>query len=90
MLTWAIPAAVVFIASLLALTDRYNGPWVFIAAVITFGVLYFWFERWPCPRCGKPFTHPKRDLTFSQKCCHCGLDLWKQPEHSGTRHQQRH
>lgn len=34
---------------------------------------------WPCPRCGRPFTESKRDLTYSSQCQKCGLDLWSEP-----------
>lgn len=81
-LTWAFPLKLMAIAFVLALTDSYNGPWLFIVAIITFGVLHVWFEHWPCPRCGKPFTNPKRDLTYSKACLNCGLGLWKRPKSS--------
>lgn len=76
---WAIPVTVIAVACVLSLTGRYDGPWLFIVAVITFGALYFWFERWPCPKCRKPFTSPKRDLTYSTACQNCGLGLWERP-----------
>jgi endogenous inhibitor of DNA gyrase (YacG/DUF329 family) len=61
-------------------TNGYGGPWPFIIAFISVGALHLWFNRWPCPRCGKPYTEPKRDLTYSEQCQHCGLGLWKDPE----------
>ena len=77
MLAWALPLALIMVAFAFSLTTHYDGPWLFIVAIIALAVLHLWFERWPCPRCGKPFTQPKRDLTYSKQCQHCGLGLWK-------------
>ena len=37
-------------------------------------------SSFPCPRCGKPFTHDD-DLRneFTQACVHCLLPMWNQP-----------
>ena len=72
-LTWALPLLLVVVAFAFSITTYYDGPWLFIAAIIALAVLkLLWFQRWPCPRCGKPFTQPKQ-------CWHCGLALWNDP-----------
>jgi Zn-finger nucleic acid-binding protein len=77
-LTWTLPLVLIVVAFAFSITTHYGGPWLFIAAIITLTVLKaLWFQRWPCPRCGKPFTQPKRGLTYSKQCRHCGLGLWK-------------
>lgn len=76
-LAWALPLALIVVAFALGITGDYNGPWLFVASPISLGVLQLWFQHWPCPRCGKPFTEPKRDLTYSEQCRRCGLGLWK-------------
>ncbi len=79
-LTWAIPLVLIVLAFAFSITTVYDGPWLFMAAIIALGALQLqWFQRWPCPRCGKPFAEPKRDLTYSKRCWHCGLTLWKDP-----------
>jgi|SRR5580698_1406453 hypothetical protein len=79
-LTWAIPLVLIAVAFAFAITRIYDGPWLLIAPFIALGVLQMlWFQRGPCPRCGKPFTEPKRDITYSKQCQHCGLGLWKNP-----------
>ena len=79
-LTWALPVVLIAVAFAFSITTHYDRPWLFIAALIVLAVLkLLWFERWPCPRCGKPFAQPKRDLTFSKQYWHCGLALWKDP-----------
>jgi hypothetical protein len=78
--TWALPLALIVVAFAFGITTNYDGPWLFIAAAIALAVLQLlWFQRWPCPRCGKPFAQSKRDLAYSKQCWHCGLALWKDP-----------
>lgn len=74
-LTWAVPLTLILVAFGLSVPT----PWPFIVAIIVFGVLYFRFERWRCPRCSRPFTEPKRDLAYSKQCWNCGLHLWGDP-----------
>jgi hypothetical protein len=75
-LAWAVPLLLLTGAFALSLSKLYSGPWPFMVPVIIFTALYFRFQLWPCPRCGKPFTETKRDLTFSRCCQNCGLKLW--------------
>lgn len=44
---------------------------LFIAAVIAWLGLQNWYERWPCPRCGKRFHEPGK---VNDRCSNCGLD----------------
>jgi hypothetical protein len=77
-LTWAIPLMLFVVAFTLGIS--YVVTWLFVAPIVAFAVLQMlWFQCWPCPRCGKPFTQPKRDITYSKQCRHCGLALWKDP-----------
>ena len=64
-------SGILFICTLIAMLT------VFVGMMI----LYFWFIRWPCPRCGQPYFgkhfgwFPIRDLHWSkiESCVHCGL-----------------
>lgn len=80
-LAWAIPVALCGVAFAVSFVSRNDQKLMvaFFLPLLAFVVLYERFVLWPCPRCGKPFTMPKRDLTFEKKCCNCGLDLWKAP-----------
>jgi len=44
---------------------------LFATAVIAWLGLQNWYERWPCPRCGKRFHEPGK---VNQTCASCGLD----------------
>jgi len=44
---------------------------LFAASIVAWWVLQGWYERWPCPRCGKRFTKPGKIHTI---CINCGLD----------------
>jgi hypothetical protein len=44
---------------------------LFVAAVIAWLGLQNWYERWPCPRCGKRFHEPGK---VNKACANCGLD----------------
>ena len=44
---------------------------LFAAAVIAWLSLQNWYERWPCPRCGKRFNQPGK---VNEQCANCGLD----------------
>jgi endogenous inhibitor of DNA gyrase (YacG/DUF329 family) len=90
-MAWLIPLVIMGMAFASDISGVYTGPWLFIFSVAVFGVPFFWFQSWPCPRCGRPFTEPKRDLTYSQRCHHCGLGLWKEPGDVVTyRRKQQH
>ena len=82
-LTWAIPLTLFAMGLTPGMSGYYNGPWLFVIAIIAVGVLQeLWFQRWPCPRCGKPFTWTtwtRSAIAYSKQCRHCGLALWKDP-----------
>ena len=44
---------------------------LFAAAVVAWLGLQNWYERWPCPRCGKRFHEPGK---VNEICSSCGLD----------------
>jgi hypothetical protein len=44
---------------------------LFAVAVIAWLGLQNWYERWPCPRCGKRFNEPGK---VNDHCAGCGLD----------------
>ncbi len=49
-----------------------NAPLVlFVLAFVAWFALQAWYERWPCPRCGKRFTEPGKAHT---SCTGCGLE----------------
>jgi hypothetical protein len=46
---------------------------------VAFCVTALWLQRFPCPRCGKPFLHPfycgrdRHKFLDMKQCIHCGL-----------------
>jgi hypothetical protein len=44
---------------------------LFITGVLAWLGLQNWYERWPCPRCGKRFNEPGK---VNASCASCGLD----------------
>lgn len=73
-LAWVVPLALT-VAALLP------EPWLISVAVSALVGLKMLWERWPCPRCGRPFEGVKRnsDWSYSKQCQNCSLGLWKNP-----------
>jgi hypothetical protein len=78
-MAWAIPLALIILAILNSGTSaRPVAPLIaFSVPILAYAVLYFRFVRWPCPRCGKPFTQGRPyGLPYQKTCQFCGLPLW--------------
>jgi hypothetical protein len=74
-LAWTIPLALVagYFGSGLA-SGRWPWSGLLILAFLSYAILYIRFVRWPCPRCGRPFTPPMRTGVIRAKACmFCGL-----------------
>lgn len=74
---WAIPLLLLgcYIATGILNTGK-PLTWVLVAAFLAYVVLYIRFLRWPCPRCGHPFTvATPRGVFRASKCTYCGLPL---------------
>src|SRR5260370_34104338 len=78
-LAWTIPVVLLIFA---ILKSSSGGSFVtpriaFSAPIVAYAVLYLRFVRWPCPRCGKPFTQGQPyGLPYQKACQFCGLLLW--------------
>jgi hypothetical protein len=68
---WLIPAALLLASWGIKSFSSQAPLALFIAAVISWLALQNWYERWPCPRCGKRFHEPGKVNTA---CASCGLD----------------
>jgi ribosomal protein L37E len=67
---WLVPA-VLLLGSWAIKTYSSQAPLaLFVAAVVAWLGLQNWYERFPCPRCGKRFTEPGK---VSEACSNCGL-----------------
>ncbi len=67
---WLIPAALL-LASWGINSFSSQAPLAFFAAaVIAWLGLQNWYERFPCPRCGKRFAAPGK---VNDTCSNCGL-----------------
>lgn len=52
-----------------------------------FGVANIWMNRFPCPRCGKPFFQaPFRRNPLAQHCLHCRWPKWASNDPDPNRH----
>jgi len=73
---WAIPLALVAVG---LATEIVTG--FLIAALVAYAVLYLRFVKWPCPRCGEPFTMgDAHRIVRSKHCINCGLARNTTPE----------
>ena len=83
-LLWVVVGGLaVFGLSFLPAKAWHSGKPVF-AALVLFAGAALWsslsVSAFPCPLCGKPFTHDDhiRD-EFTQECVHCGFPKWSNP-----------
>ena len=71
LIAWLVPAALL-LASWGIKSISSQAPLAFFAAaVVAWLALQNWYERWPCPRCGKRFNEPGK---ANAACASCGLD----------------
>jgi hypothetical protein len=67
------------IAALLVALDAFGAPeWAPMALGLAWMAVFAWtsirLQRFPCPRCGKPFFSTTFSYwPFAQECRHCGL-----------------
>jgi hypothetical protein len=58
----------------------------FVAWFVAFCLTALWLQRFPCPRCGKPFLHPvfygreRHKFLDMRQCIHCGLRSFGDPQ----------
>jgi hypothetical protein len=83
-LLWAVIAGLaVFGLSFLPAKAQHSGKPILAAFVLFAGAVLgssISVSAFPCPHCGKPFTHDDtiRD-EFTRECVHCRLPKWSNP-----------
>ncbi len=71
-ISWFIPLGLLLLSWAMTKSESHELPLaLFVTAVIAWLGLQNWYERWPCPRCGKRFNEPGK---VNASCASCGLD----------------
>jgi ribosomal protein S27AE len=89
---WTIPLALLIAAVMNSSSERkiLNPRIAFSIPVLVYAALYIRFVRWPCPRCGEPFTMPQaRGMPYQKNCPYCGPALWSDPGDPERNRQRR-
>jgi hypothetical protein len=51
-----------------------EAKFLLLLGIVVFMTPYYWFNSWPCPRCGVAFSDYKRKVPVRPERCHfCGL-----------------